>query len=100
MPTSAAPSFSLATARIALPVSVKVISSHSASATTKTATKPTTRGTARNVDAEIDRLEGVRHVDGARIGAERRKQRVLDDDGEAERHQQDVAIVAVRRPGR
>ena len=37
---SSAPSFSLATARIALPVSVKRMSSHSASATTKTATKP------------------------------------------------------------
>jgi len=49
MPASSAPSFSLATARIALPVSVKVIISQSTNATANTAAKPTNRGTARKV---------------------------------------------------
>ena len=47
-------------------------------------------------EAEVDRLERVRHVDGAGIGAKGVEQRVLDHDGDAERHQQHVAIVAVR----
>lgn len=47
--------------------------------------------------AEIERLERVRNIDRARIAAKVVKQRVLDDDGNAERYQQHVAIAAVRR---
>ena len=47
-------------------------------------------------EAEVDGLERIRHVDGAGIGAEGVEQRVLDDDGDAERHQQHVAVIAVR----
>jgi len=50
MPDSSAPSFSLATARIALPVSVHRMMSHSASATTMTTAKAMTRGTARKAE--------------------------------------------------
>ena len=77
-------------------MSVKPMISQSASATTNTAAKPITRGTRQEREAEIDALEGVRHVDGAGVGAEGIEQRVLDDDGEPERHQQHVAVVAMR----
>ena len=40
-------------------------------------------------------VEGVGQVDGAGVGAKGVEQRVLDDDGEAERDQQDVAVLAV-----
>ena len=46
--------------------------------------------------ADLDDVEGVGQVDGAGVGAKGVEQRVLDDDGEAERHQQDVAVLAVR----
>ncbi len=45
--------------------------------------------------ADFDHVEGVRQVDGAGIGAKGDEQRILDNDREPERHQQDVAIVAV-----
>ena len=41
-------------------------------------------------------LKRVGQVDGARVGAKGVEQRVLDDDREAERDQQDVAVLAVR----
>ncbi len=40
-------------------------------------------------------IEGVGQVDGAGVGAERVEERVLDHDREPERHQQDVAVLAV-----
>ena len=45
--------------------------------------------------ADFDHVEGVSQIDGAGIGAEDDQQRILDDDREPERHQKDVAIVAV-----
>ena len=50
--------------------------------------------------ADLDHVEGVGQVDGAGVGAKGVEQRVLDHDGEAERDQQDVAVLAVARPGR
>jgi hypothetical protein len=50
MPDSSAPSFSLATARIARPVSVHRMIAHSTSATSITAQNAITRGTARNAE--------------------------------------------------
>ena len=47
-------------------------------------------------ETEVDGLERIGHVDGAGIGAEGVEQRVLDDDGDAERDQQHVAVIAVR----
>ena len=55
-----------------------------------------TRGTREKGRADLDDVEGVRQVDGARVGAESVEQGVLDDDGEAERDQKDVAVLAVR----
>ena len=55
-----------------------------------------TRGTREERRADLDDVEGVGQVDGARVGAKGVEQRVLDHDGEAERHQQDVAVLAVR----
>ena len=46
--------------------------------------------------ADLDDVEGVGQIDRAGVGAERVEQRILDDDREAERHQEDVAILAVR----
>jgi hypothetical protein len=59
-----------------------------------TTPKAMTRGTARN--AVLHDVEGVGQVDGARIRAKGVEQRVLDDHREPERHQEDVAILAVR----
>ena len=67
-----APSFSLATARIALPVSVKRISSQSASATASTTAKRDHARHAMNAGADLDDVEAVRQVDRARVGAERK----------------------------
>ena len=50
MPTSAAPSFSLATARMLLPMSVSVSSAPRASATASATAKATTRGTDSSVN--------------------------------------------------
>ena len=97
MPASSAPSFSLATARIALPVSVRAMNSHSASATTNTATKAMSARHRDEGEAEIDALEAVGEIDGAGVGAEGVEQCVLDDDREPERDQQHVAVVAMRR---
>ena len=55
-----------------------------------------TRGHGEERRADLDDVEGVGQVDGARVGAERVEQRVLDHDREAERHQQDVAVLAMR----
>ena len=46
--------------------------------------------------ADLDGVERVGKIDRAGVGAERVEQRVLDHDGEAERHQQDVAVLAMR----
>ena len=97
---SSAPSFSLATARIALPVSVQRMMSQSASATAMTTPKAMTRGSGEEGRADFDHVEGVGQVDGARVGAEGVEQRVLDHDGKPERHQQDVAVLAMRRRAR
>ena len=96
MPASSAPSFSLATARIALPVSVQRMMSHSASATATTDDEGDDAGHGEERRADLDDVEGVGQVDGAGVGAKRVEQRVLDDDREAERDQQDVAVLAVR----
>jgi hypothetical protein len=57
MPASSAPSFSLATARIALPVSVSDMMSQSASATTNTAANEIRRGTARKTKPKLTVLK-------------------------------------------
>ena len=46
--------------------------------------------------ADLDDVEGVGQVDRAGVGAKRVEQRVLDHDREPERHQQDVAVLAMR----
>ena len=46
--------------------------------------------------ADLHDVEGVGQVDGARVRAKGVEQRVLDDHREPERHQQDVAVLAVR----
>ena len=46
--------------------------------------------------ADFDHVEGVGQIDRARVGAKAVEQRILDDDGEPERHQQDVSVFAVR----
>ena len=95
--TSSAPSFSLATARIALPVSVQRMMQPQRRAPPRcTTAKAITRGTAMNAGPISTTSKRVGQVDGARVGAERIEQRVLDHDGEAERHQQDVVVLAVR----
>ena len=71
--------------------------SHSTSATDEYRDKTDHARHGQKCEPEIDRLERIRHVDGARVGAECIEQRVFDDDGEAERHQQHVAVIAMRR---
>ena len=44
---------------------------------------------------DLDHVEAIREVDGAGVGAERVEQRVLDHDREAQRDQQDVAVLAM-----
>ena len=46
--------------------------------------------------ADLDHVEGVGQIDGARVGAKGVEQRVLDHDRKPERHQQDVAVLAMR----
>ena len=70
--------------------------SQSTSATATTTTKAMTARHREEGDAEIDDLEGVRQVDGARVGAKRVEERILDHDREPERDQQDVAVLAAR----
>ena len=47
--------------------------------------------------ADLDHVEGIGQVDGAGIGAEEIKQRVLDHDRKSERDQKKVAVLAMRR---
>ena len=46
-------------------------------------------------DAEVNDIEGIVEVERARIGAKGIEQHVLDHHREPERHQQDVAVLAV-----
>src|SRR5262245_20782260 len=44
--------------------------------------------------SDIDSPERIRHVDGARIGAESVKERIFDDDGDSKSDQQHIAVIA------
>jgi hypothetical protein len=44
---------------------------------------------------DLDDLEGIGHVDDARVGLEEKQREILDHDGEAERHQQDIFVPSV-----
>src|SRR5260221_7639146 len=50
-------------------------------------------------DADIDRVEGIARVDRPRVRAPEIEREIVDDDGEAERHQQDIVLPAVARRG-
>ena len=86
----------MATARIALPVSVRAMISHSTSATTKTAREGNKPRQRNEGEAEIDAFEAVSEIDRAGVGVEGVEERVLDQHRQSQRHQQHVAVVAVR----
>ena len=46
-------------------------------------------------EAEVDAFEAIGDFDGAGIGTERVKERVLDEHRQPQRHQEHVAIVAM-----
>ena len=96
MPASSAPSFSLATARMARPVSVAAHHQpqHQRHGEYRDESDQARQG--QEDKAQIDAVEGIRQIDSARVGAEREQQRVLNDHRKPQRHQQHVAIIAVR----
>jgi hypothetical protein len=95
MPESAAPVFSFATARIALPVSVRASSSAQQQRHHEGSDEGDQLGHGQEQVADLDHRKAIGHVDRARVGAEASEQGVLYDDRQAERHQQDVAVIAV-----
>ncbi len=96
MPASCAPSFSLATARIALPVSVRSHEQPQHQRNDEYRGEGNHPRQREKREAEIDTPKSVRKVDGAGVGMERVEQRVLDAYRQSERDQQHVAIVAMR----
>jgi hypothetical protein len=98
MPTRRAPSFSFATARIALPVSVRASASQRMRVVARAAAKPIRRGFAIS-SGPSSTVWKPYSVDSPGVGAKDREQRVLDRDREPQRDEEDVAVVAAaRRP--
>ena len=86
----------MATARIALPVSVSAMISHSAKATKKTSPKGNDPWNGEEGKAKINALKTVGKIDGARVGVKGVEKRVLDEHSKPQRYQQHVAVVAMR----
>ena len=96
MPASSAPSFSFATARMALPVSVRVMSQPQRQCNDKHHGEGNEPRNGDEGENQVHSLERIRKIDGARVGTECVEKRVFDQHRQAKRHQQHGALVAAR----
>ena len=91
---SRAPCFSRATARMARPRSVPRIS-HSRQAATASAPPNAISRQRDQRRPDLDRRQRIGRVDAARIGLEPDQREVLQHDGQSQRDQQDVLVLAM-----